>query len=272
MATGVRKQQRPAESDTYELIYWPSIPGRGEHVRLALEEAGVPYTDTAHAESGVATVRSHISTSNMGDAASPPPLAPPILKHGGLTLSQTPNILLYLGARLGLAPDAAADPGGPFHVHALALTVLDGLCTEAHDTHHPVAASLYYEEQQAEARRRSRDYLASRLPKFLAYCERVLAGPASKSGEWLYGGALSYADLALFQGLDGVMHAFPKSVAKMRESGQYERVFLLYERVKARPNIKAYLQSGRRQAYGMGIWRHYPELDVVDDEEKEEKK
>ena len=31
----------------YQLYYWPSIQGRGEFVRLALEEAGADYVDVA---------------------------------------------------------------------------------------------------------------------------------------------------------------------------------------------------------------------------------
>ena len=31
----------------YELHYWPRIQGRGEFVRLALEQAGAEYVDVA---------------------------------------------------------------------------------------------------------------------------------------------------------------------------------------------------------------------------------
>lgn len=247
--------------DTYQLIYWPGIPGRGEFIRLALEEAGAKYTDTATQENGGGTVMSQIREANKGDSNCPPPFAPPILKHGKYTISQTPNILLYLGTQLGLAPSVTDDPIGMYHVNSLALTILDGLSNEAHDTHHPIAVADYYEDQKEEALKKAKDYKEARLPKFFGYLERVLSSDASQGGEYLYGGKLTYADLVLFQALDGVTFAFPKCVSKLRDSGKYEKLFGLYERIKSRDKIKAYLNSDRRQQYGMGVYRHYPELD-----------
>lgn len=146
-------------------------------------------------------------------------------------------------------------------MNSLTLTALDGLSNEVHDVHHPVAVGAYYEEQKEEAKRKADDYRRNRLPKFLGYFERVLSGPASQGGEYLYGGQLTYADLVLFQTLDGTTYAFPKCVEKAKKSGKYDKVFALYDRVKGREKIKAYLESDRRQKYGLGIYRHYPELD-----------
>ena len=264
MSTRSSKRQRTSEDEAYELIYWPGIPGRAEFVRLALEEAGASYRDTAHddkKEDAVNAVTSLISSKNTGDEHNPPAFAPPILKHGDLIISQTPNILLYLGPKLGLVPSREEDEDGIFHVNALTLTALDGLSNEPHDVHHPVAVGAYYEEQREEAKRKATDYMLNRLPKFLGYFERVLRGAASGGGEYLYGGKLTYADLVLFQTVDGVSHAFPKCMEQIRKSERYEAVFALYERVQSRPHIKEYLASGRRQKYGMGIYRHYPELD-----------
>lgn len=247
--------------DTYHLIYWPGIPGRGEFIRLVLEEAGAKYTDTAFEKNGGKTVASSLFTAHPGDSLNPPFFAPPILKHGEYTINQTPNILLYLGTKLALAPSVEEDPVGIYHINALALTALDGLSNEAHDTHHPIAVMDYYEDQKSEAFKKAKDYRENRLPKFFEYFERVLSSEASKGGEYLCGGKLSYADLVLFHALDGVSFAFPKCVAKLRESGKYEKLFGLYERVKGRKKIGAYLESERRQRYGNGVYRHYPELD-----------
>jgi len=263
MSTRSSKRQRTSKDEAYELLYWPGIPGRGEHVRLAFEEAGVSYKDTSNeAKDGIKVIMAQINDKNLGDEHNPPPLAPPILKHGELLLSQTPNILMYLGPQLGLVPSHDSDPDGIYHVNALTLTALDGLSNEAHDTHHPVASGKYYEDQKEEAKKKAADYIEVRIPKFLGYFERVLQGKASQGGEWLYGGKLTYADLVLFQTLNGVSYAFPKAIAKVEESGKYDSVFALYDRVKARPNISKYLESDRRQKYSMGIYRHYPELDI----------
>ncbi|KAI1841830.1 hypothetical protein JX266_012007 [Neoarthrinium moseri] len=257
------KRQKSSKDVPYELIYWPSIPGRGEHVRLALEEAGATYTDTAHVKDGIQTVLGQIDEKNIGDAQNPPGLAPPLLKHGDLLISQTPNILLYLGPRLALVPSAEDDEDGIYKVNQLALTALDGLSNEPHDCHHPIASGLYYEDQKPESLSKSRDYVKNRLPKFLGYFERVLRGEASGQGPWLYGGRLTYADLVLFQCIDGVKFAFPNAMEESEKSGKYVKLFELYDAVKSRPRIKDYLTSERRQKYSNGIYRYYEELDVT---------
>ncbi|KAH6844923.1 glutathione S-transferase [Chaetomium sp. MPI-CAGE-AT-0009] len=251
------KRQRSAKDVPYKLVYWPGIPGRGEHIRLVLEEAGADYTDT---EGGVDEVLASIK--NPGDDLNPPVFAPPILKHGELTIGQTPNILLYLAPRLGLVPDADQDPDGLYRVNMLALTALDGLSNEPHDCHHPIATGLYYEDQKVESKRKSEDYVKNRLPKFLSYFERVLASKSSGDGPWLYGGNLTYADLVLFQCVDGLKFMFRKAMAKLEKEGNHAKVFALYQAVAERPRIAAYLGSPRRQKNSDGIYRYYEELDI----------
>ena len=263
MTSPAAKRQHTSSTDTYELYYWPGIPGRGEHVRLAFEEAGVPYKDVCNeAEDGMKSMMDKISEKNTGEGSNPPAFAPPFLRHGDLMVSQTANILFYLGSQLGLVPLREEDPKGIYHVNSLTLTALDGFSNEAHDAHHPVAIGIYYEEQQEEAKRKAADYTGNRLPKFLGYFERVLKSEASRGGEWLYGGQLTYADLVLFQTLDGVQYAFPKAMSKLQKSNKYDGVFRLVDRVRNRDNIKKYLASDRRKPYSLGIYRHYPELDI----------
>ncbi|POS70889.1 glutathione S-transferase domain-containing protein [Diaporthe helianthi] len=265
MSTPAAKRRKSSKDVPYHLVYFSGVPGRGEHVRLALEEAGASYTDTAHIKDGINEVLAQIDPKNKGDDISPPPFAPPILKHGDLTISQTPNILLYLGPKLGLVPKPGdADEDGLFIVNELALTALDGLSNEPHDCHHPIASSLYYEDQMEESLKKTKDFVSVRLPKFIGYFERVLQSKASGDGPWLYGGKLTYADLVLFQCLDGLKFMFPKAIKKMEDSGDYKDVFLLYDAVKERPNIKEYLTSDRRQKYGLGIYRYYEELDITE--------
>lgn len=230
-------------------------------MRLAFEAARVSYTDISDTEDAMNLIFSHISDEGLGDSRNPPPFAPPFLRHGDLLLSQTTNILLYLAPKLGLIPSHEEDPNGKYHVNALALTALDGLSNEAHDTHHPIGSGLYYEDQKEEAKRKATDYTQTRLPKFLSYFERVLSGEASQGGEWLYGGSLTYADLVLFQTLDGISYAFPKAVARLKKVGKYNKLFGLVDRVRELDNVKSYLESERRKPYGMGVYRYYKELD-----------
>src|SRR5262245_59233602 len=190
----------------YEFFYWPEIQGRGEFVRLALEDAGAAYVDVARGARDMAAMERL-----MADArAARPPFAPPFLKAGKVVVAQTANILLYLGARLALAP---RDEGGRLWTHQLQLTIAD-LVVEAHDTHHPISGNLYYEEQKREAKRRAADFRAERVPKFLGYFERVLA--RERHGN-LVGRQITYADLSLFQIVAGLRYAFPRAMARLEQ-------------------------------------------------------
>ncbi len=237
----------------YELYYWPTIQGRGEFVRLALEEAGSDYVDVARERGkglGVPRLMRILAGRERGEL----PFAPPFLKAGRQVLAQTANILLFLGGRHALAP---REESGRLWTHQLQLTIAD-LVDEVHDTHHPIASSLYYEDQKPEARRRAADFLANRLPKYLGYFERVLARNASGRG-WLVGSRLTYADLSMFQALAGLEYAFPGAME--RASRRHPRLRALRQAVENRPRIAAYLQSDRRLPFNEeGIFRHYPEL------------
>ena len=233
----------------YELYYWPSIQGRGEYVRLALEEAGADYADVARGERGMAAMMRMMETTN-----GTPPFAPPFLKAGKLVIGQTANILLYLGSRHGLAPKAEA---GKLWVHQLQLTVAD-FVLEIHDTHHPLGPSLYYEDQRNPAKKRTGEFWRERVPKYLGYFEHLVQ---HNGGFYLTGRRLTYADLSLFQIVEGLRYAFPK---RMRA---FERgipgLIGLHDRVASRPNIKSYLSSDRRIAFNEdGIFRRYKALDL----------
>lgn len=235
----------------YQLYYWPTIQGRGEFIRLALEETGVDYVDVARAQGGEEALLRLIGEPQHRHL----PFAPPFLKAGRLLIAQTANILLFLGERHGLAP---ASPAGRLWAHQLELTIAD-LVAEVHDGHHPIASSLYYEDQKREAKRRSSHLVADRLPRYLGYFERVLL--TNPSGpRWLVGGRASYVDLSLFQVLAGLDYAYPNAMRRLR--GRIPRSVEVAARVARRPRIAAYLASNRRIPFNQsGIFRHYPELD-----------
>lgn len=233
----------------YELYYWPQIQGRGEFIRLALEDAGADYSDVARKAGGEARMMALMRSRKVKTL----PFAPPILKAGKLTIGQTANILLYLGDRHALAPKGEA---GRLWVHQLQLTIAD-LVVEVHDTHHPIGSGLYYEEQKTEAARRAEDFRAHRAPKYFRYFEQVLT---ASGGPYLTGRRATYADLSLFQVVAGMNYAFPRLAKRL--AGKHPRVGDLHERVAARPRIAAYLKSDRRIAFNrMGIFRAYEELD-----------
>jgi len=233
----------------YELYYWPGIQGRGEYIRLALEEAGADYADVARSERGMAAMIGMMET-----RAGMPPFAPPFLKAGKLVIGQTANILLYLGSRHGLAPKTEA---GKLWVHQLQLTVAD-FVVEIHDTHHPIGVSLYYEDQQGPAKKRTGEFWKERVPKYLGYFEQLLK---NNGGSYLTGRRLTYADLSLFQIVEGLRYAFPKRMKAFER--EIPGLVDLRDRVAARANIKAYLASDRRIAFNEdGIFRHYKALDL----------
>ncbi len=234
----------------YELYYWPGIQGRGEFVRLALAEAGADYIDVARERGSAALMQLWES----GEVAQPP-FAPPVLKDGKRLIGQTANILLYLGERHGLAPKNEA---GRLWTNQIQLTIAD-LVLEAHDTHHPLGGDAYYEEQKPEALRRAAAFRKNRIPKFLEWFEAILTRNP-RGDTFLVGGRMSYADLSLFQVVEGLSYAFPR--AMRRALAKAPRVAALRDRVAARPRIKAYIASERRIPFNEdGIFRHYPELD-----------
>jgi glutathione S-transferase len=236
----------------YELYYWGEIQGRGEYVRLALEEAGSDYVDIAR-EPGGTEAMMRLMEAKDGT----PSFAPPFLKAGKLVIGQTANILLYLGEKHGLAPKTEA---GRLWTHQLQLTVAD-FVVEIHDTHHPIASGLYYEDQKPEAKSRAADFLKTRAPKYLGYFERVLEGNRAGKGRHLVGARLTYADLSLFQIVAGLRYAFPKAMKRLEK--RHPNVVAVHDAVAARPNIARYLDSERRIPFNqMGIFRHYPELDA----------
>jgi glutathione S-transferase len=238
----------------YELYYWPTIQGRGEFVRLALEEAAAPYRDVAR-ESGRGAGVASLLYFLQGRAVERPPFAPPFLRAGGLIVGQTANILQFLGPRHALAPKTAR---GRLWIHELQLTIAD-LVAEVHDTHHPVAVSLYYEDQKREARRKAADFLKNRIPKYLRYFEKILASNSPRE-RYLLGAKPTYVDLSLFQIVAGLSYAFPGTMASCKR--RYRHLFALHARIQERPRIAGYLASPRRIPFNEdGIFRHYPELE-----------
>jgi len=233
----------------YELYYWPEIQGRGEYVRLALEEAGVDYVDVARNPRGQEKMLDLMRMRVLKT----PAFAPPFLKAGKLVIGQTANILLYLGAHHGLAPKTEA---GRLWVNQLQLTIAD-FVVEIHDTHHPIGSALYYEEQKPEAERRADDFRNHRAPKFLSYFERIIK---ASGGPYLTGKRVTYADLSLFQVVAGLNYAFPRMMKRL--SKKIPHVRGLHDRVAARPRIAAYLKREQRIPFNeMGIFRFYDELD-----------
>jgi glutathione S-transferase len=233
----------------YELYYWPEIQGRGEFVRLVLEDADAEYVDVAREDGGYDKLQAVLSGERDGVL----PYAPPVLYAGPVVVAQTAAITSFLGERLGLAP---ASEAGRMAALTIALTIAD-LVAETHDTHHPISVDKRYETQTAAAHDRAAAFRKARIPKFLGYLERNL----ERNGHGvLVGSAISYADLSAFQIVEGLGYAFPKAMARVRDS--IPKLLALRDRVAQRPRLLRYLTSPRRLPFSeQGIFRHYPELD-----------
>jgi glutathione S-transferase len=231
----------------YELYYWSGIQGRGEFVRLALEDAGADYVDVAR-KRGDSAMMPFL----RGKQAGAQPFAPPFLKAGRMVIAQTATILAYLGPHLGLVPGGQS---AEIYAQQLQATVTDFIA-EVHDTHHPIAASQYYEQQRAAARKRTEAFREERVPKYLGYFENVLERGNGRQALSRH----SYVDLSLFQVISGLDYAFPNTMQRMQK--KIPRLRDLAERIAERPNIAAYLASPRRIPFNEdGIFRHYAELD-----------
>ncbi|KAG8880229.1 hypothetical protein FRB98_005272 [Tulasnella sp. 332] len=245
--------------DQYRLIYWGGMPGRGEFARLAFEYAGHPYENIDNSKVVVGNMR------NVLKSGFPPHFAPPMLQvPSGQMISQTSNILNYIAPKFDLAGTQGLSGEEAevrrAHVNQLVLTVLD-VNDEGHEIHHPVGASLYYEDQVDEAKRRAEAARKERFPKFLEYFASVLESNEEGSGVYLIGNKTTTADIALFHVLTAMEYAFPRRVATLKKVPKYKSVFKLKERVEGSENIAKYLASERRKPFGNGIWRYYPELD-----------
>ncbi|MFL6694030.1 MAG: glutathione S-transferase [Ramlibacter sp.] len=243
----------------YQLHYWPGIQGRGEFVRLALEAAGAPYVDVARGPAGEGQGMPALMHLLEGDDTPRPPFAVPALVDGRIVVAQTAAILLYLGPRLKLVPAPEEDR---LWVHQIQLTIAD-MVAEAHDLHHPIGSSLYYEDQKDEALRRSKDFRRFRMPKFLGWFETVLernARNVNGSVPRLVNARLTYADLSLFQLVEGLLYALPKATRRVLK--QAPRVVALHAHILQHERVAAYLASDRRVPFSEdGVFRHYPELD-----------
>lgn len=241
----------------YELHYWPTIQGRGEFVRLALEAAGAPYVDIARGPEDKDQGVPALMRLMQGRKVTHPPFAPPFLKDGELLIGQTAAILHHLGPTLKLV---ARNEQARVWTQQIQLTIADAV-SEAHDTHHPISSDLYYEDQKPEALRRAQHFCAHRLPKYLQWFEAIIQRNTAGSRH-LVGGRLSYADLSLFQLVEGLRYAFPKATAPALAKAP--GVVQLHDRVAALPRVAAYLRSPRRLPFSeQDLFRCYPELDLA---------
>lgn len=244
------------QQETYKLYYWNSLQGRGEFIRLILEDSGIPYIDVAREPEEEYGGVAKVAAFRNGTSEGYPIFAPPVLKVGDLVIAQTTNICRFLGESLGLIPD---DEVSRLQANQIMLTI-DDLIVEVHDIHHPVAKVLYFEEQKEAAIARAKVFHEERLPRMLRYFERVLSYNESCN---LVGKEISYVDLVMFQMLEGLNYAFPKGFGKL--STEIPQLLKLRDTVAQRPRIKAYLESERRIDFNTnGIFRHYPELDLQD--------
>jgi glutathione S-transferase len=240
---------RPRPLPPYDLFYWPSIQGRGEFPRLLLEEAQAPYVDVARQPGGMPRMLKLLKEARRG----PRPFAPPFLGSGNVLIVQAANILLYLAPRHGLI---GREERARIAAHQLQLTVTD-LVAEVHDVHHPIAGSLYYEDQKPEAKRKAASFVKERIPKFLEYFEAVLT---DNGGKRMVGRSFSYVDLSMFQVVAGLDYAFPRAMKRLARKTKGLRA--LHDAVASRKRIAAYLTSPRRLPFNEdGIFRAYPELD-----------
>jgi glutathione S-transferase len=230
---------------SYQLWYWPSIPGRGEFVRLALEAAEIEYEDMAREQGAEALI------ADLQGRGGIRPFAPPYLVDGELCIGQTAHILAFLADRHDFG---AGELEVDLQLIQLQLDITD-IVAEVHNVHHPVAAALYYQDQMDAAYEAARHYRDQRLPKYLDHFEAALeenGGPCVLGDRW------THVDTSLFQLMEGLDYMFPN---RMREL-DYPRLELCRQAMMEIAGVEQYLASDRRLSFNEdGIFRFYPELD-----------
>lgn len=233
---------------SYDLWYWPGIPGRGEFVRLALEAAGVSYRDRAR-EGGVETL-----VDDMERRSGIRPFAPPYLvTENDLCIGQTAHILTWLSDRHGFGSD---DEPTALTLIQLQLDIAD-MVEEVHTTHHPIATSEYYKDQKDAAKARAVDFRANRIPKYLNHFEAALN---AHDGPFVTGEKWSHVDTSLYQLLRGLKYAFPQSMDERKD--EYPGLHACRDAIGKLQNIVSYAASDRALPFNEdGIFRRYPELD-----------
>ena len=232
---------------SYQLFYWPMIPGRGEFVRLFMEAAELEYEDVAATQGADALVEDLHSREGLR------PFAPPYLVDEDVVIGQTALILLYLSDKEGLGSgDLATD----LKLMQLQMDIADCV-EEVHATHHPVSAGLYYADQMEAAYDKAQDFRANRIPKYLIHFDNALA---TNGGPFMMGDQWTHVDTSLFQLMEGLDFAFPNYMQTMK--GSWANLEALQRAVPEIEGIEAYLASERRMDFNEdGIFRHYEELD-----------
>jgi glutathione S-transferase len=232
---------------TYQLWYWPSIPGRGEFVRLPLEAAGVPYRDMARELGADALIE------DMKQRQGHKPFAPPYIVEGDLVIGQVAHILTVLSDRHGFG---AGELSRDLQLIQLQLDISD-IVQEVHSVHHPLAIGKYYHEQKEAALVRAQEFRSERMVKYLKHFEQALS---LEDGPFVLGARWSHVDTSLFQLCAGLAYAFPRRFAALQS--RYRRVQGACEAVANLPGVAAYRASDRCISFNEdGIFRHYPELD-----------
>ncbi|MXO84844.1 glutathione S-transferase [Altererythrobacter aurantiacus] len=237
---------------SYDLWYWPSIQGRGEFVRLFMAAAGIEWRDCAREKDAEALLDDMDERKEKGFA----PYAPPYLVDGDFAIAQVAHIVTWLSEKHDIG---AADEADKLHLIQLQLDITD-IVEEVHSVHHPVASSLYYDDQKDAAEQAAEKFREERIPKYFDHFEQALGvkdgGPFSLGSTW------SHFDTSLFQLVEGLEYAFPRRMAAIKDD--YPMIFACRDAVALIDGLAAYVASEDRIPFNEdGIFRHYPELDAA---------
>ena len=201
----------------YRLFYWEKR-GRGEQIRLLLNELGQEYEDVyvPMNEEFMKLKRQGPGTLYFGSV--------PMLEDGDFKLAQGPVIMNYLGRKHGLMP-ADLQPAAK----------TEAMVVGAEDMRMAYFRLLGDGREEKQA-------------KFVggAWNDRWLSawsGLIELNGDtgYLVGSTLTQADLAVWDALDAIITWIDGATF-----ASFARVQKFYESIKARPAIASYLASDRR--------------------------
>ena len=238
------------------------MKGRGEFLRLMLEDKGVPYDnsgDGLYGPNGSMDMfrGSPQAIDRDADAATASPpcdvhpvLYPPAIWHRPtdgsgppVLINQVGACMIYLGDVLGYAPSTTAERA---RANQILLNALDYI-SDGRSSFHPVKNHMSYNEQKEEGDKESKAFAQGRMLSFLHHFDKVARRNASGPQSPIAGGpALTYADFALFHVLDATAHQFnSEHYEQAWDKADVPALKQFYQWMMDRPNLKAYFASER---------------------------
>lgn len=227
------------------------MKGRGEYLRLLLEDAGASYENSdvnLYGPTGMmdAFRASPEAIDKINDHY--PVFFPPAIWHRPVSgeevlINQVGACMIYLGDQLGYAPQSAAETA---RANCTMLNALDYV-SDGRSSFHPIKNSMSYKDQKEEGDKVSKEFSQTRMKLFLHHFNKVIKSNGSSPENPIAGGStVTYADFVLFYALDATASQFNSEFyEKAWDNTNVPELKAYYKWIQARPKLQAYFKSDR---------------------------